>query len=119
MGDVKSINDYERGLRHVSRLEAQALRKNYNVSGNVGLALYDPTDGSVYLQVFSQRTGAEPRRIIWEGEIGRIEIPQGMTPVNIGNEVEEAVRTLVGNATGQQFPTKASNAHGPDLHIPN
>jgi len=114
-GDVKSLNSYEAGLKHVSLMEGRGV---YNTNGNVGLALYDPNDGAVFLQVFGPRTGSQARTIIWEGQIGKIDIPKGLTPTQIGNEVEEAVRNLVGRATGQSFPTKAANAHGPDLHIP-
>ena len=114
-GDVKSIYNYEQGLAHVSEMEGRGI---YNTSGNVGLALYDASDGAVYLQVFGPRVGSNPRTIIWEGQIGTIEIPQGMTPTQIGNAVEESVRQLVGSATGQTFPTKLPNAPGPDLHIP-
>jgi hypothetical protein len=114
-GDVKSINSYEAGLKHVSLMEGRGI---YNTSGNVGLALYDPSDGAVFLQVFGPRAGSSARTVIWEGQIGTIQIPKGMTPTQIGNAVEEEVRQLVGRATGQTFPTKAANAHGPDLHIP-
>lgn len=114
-GDVKSINSYEAGLRHVSEMEGRAI---YNTSGNVGLALYDAKDGAVFLQVFGPRAGASARTVMWEGQIGTIQIPQGMTPTQIGNAVEEEVRQLVGRTTGQTFPTKAANAPGPDLHIP-
>jgi hypothetical protein len=114
-GDVKSIDDYAKGLKHVSLMEG---REIYNTSGNVGLALYDVRDGGVFLQVFGPRVGSNPRTIIWEGQIGTIEIPQGKTPIQIGNAVEEPVRQVVGRATGQTFPTKPANAHGPDLHIP-
>jgi hypothetical protein len=112
MGDVKSIDDYYRGLRALSEMEG---RGRYNTSGNTALALYDAATGEVYLQIFGR---GDTRRIIAEGWIGRIDIPQGLTPMQIGNAVEEPVRNLVGRVVGQSFPTKAPNAHGPDLHIP-
>lgn len=115
MAEIKSLPDYPRGLRHLSEMEGRGI---YNTSGNVALALYDPSDGAVILQVFGPRVGSSARTVIWEGQIGWIQIPKGMTPPQIGNAVEEPVRQLVGRATGQSFPTKAANAHGPDIHIP-
>lgn len=116
MGDIKSINDYERGLKHISEMEG---RGKYNASGNVGMAMYDAATGDVILQVFGPRSGSSPRVIVWEGNIGRVNVPPNLTPIQIGNAIEEPVRQLVGQATRQMFPTKAANAHGPDLHIPN
>jgi hypothetical protein len=115
MGDVKSMNSYAAGLRHISEMEGRGI---YNTAGNVGMAMYDPATGDVFLQVFGERTPGMPKRIIWEGQIGSVEIPKGMTPTQIGNWIEEPVREMVGEATGQIFPNKAPNAPGPDLHIP-
>jgi RHS repeat-associated protein len=114
MGDVKSIYSYERknGLLHISEMEG---RGKYNTNGNIGIAVYDRATGEVYFQVFGPRSGNDPRRVIWEGPIGRIPIPKGMTPINIGHAVEQDVRDLVTRATGQEFLSKRSNAHGPDL----
>lgn len=110
MGDVKSIDSYYEGIRHLSEMEG---RGAYNTSGNVGLALYDKATGDVYLQVFGPRTSSY-REIIWEGVIGKVDIPN-LVPVKAGIELEEPVRKLVEQATGQEFGQKAANAHGPDL----
>jgi hypothetical protein len=116
MGDVKSIDGYNKGIRHISEMEG---RGKYNTNGNIGIALYDRKTGEVYLQVLGPAAGpGQPRRIIYEGPIGRVQIPPGKTPVQIGNEVEEPVRDLVRNVTGQPFPAKPSNAPGPDLTTP-
>lgn len=116
MGDVKSINDYNRGIRHISEMEG---RGKYNTNGNIGIALYDPRTGDVYLQVLGLPSGpGQPRKIIYEAPIGRVQIPAGRTPIQIGNEVEEPVRELVRRVTGQRFPAKPSNRGGPDLLAP-
>jgi hypothetical protein len=124
MGDVKSIYSYNKGAVHVSEMEG---RDKYNTDGNIGIALYDRKNGKVILQVFGPRPAGrgQPRKIIYEGEIGSVEIPAGKnrfgyekTPTQIGDEVEEPVRDLVRKATGQNFPWKRSNAHGPDLTTP-
>lgn len=85
---------------------------------NTALALYDSLNGDVILQVFGPASPGSARTIIWEGTIGRITIPTGLTPVQIGNAVEEPVRDLVRIFTNQNFPNKPSNAHGPDLLAP-
>ncbi len=112
MGDVKSINSYRQGIRHISEMEG---RGKYNTNGNIGIALYDRSNGAVTLQVLGPAAGPGlPRKIIFEGPIGTITIPAGSTPIQIGNDVEEAVRDLVRRATGQNFPAKPSNFPGPD-----
>jgi hypothetical protein len=117
MGDVKSIYGYKEGLVHVSEMEG---REKYNTNGNIGIALYDRETGDVYFQVYGQRAGpGQPRKIIYEGPIGRIEIPAGRTPIQIGGDVEEPVRELVRRVTGQPFLKKPWYAHGPDLMLPN
>jgi len=52
MGDVKSLDSYYKGIHHLSEMEG---RGKYNTKGNVGLALYDPKTGEVWLQVFGSR----------------------------------------------------------------
>jgi len=115
MGDVKSMDSYREGLRHVSRFEGE---EQYNTTGNVGIAMYDSQTGDVVLQVFGPRVAGQPRRIIFEEQIGRVAIPAGRTPTQIGNEIEEPVRKLVRLATKQPFPGKSPHAHGPDLLAP-
>jgi hypothetical protein len=116
MGDVKSIYSYNKGIRHISEMEG---RGKYNTNGNIGIALYDRKTGDVHLQVLGRPAGpGQPRKIIYEGPIGRVQIPAGRTPIQIGNEVEEPVRDLVRRVTGQPFPAKRSNAPGPDLTTP-
>jgi hypothetical protein len=124
MGDVKSIYSYNQGLLDVSELEGREQRQGnvvvskYNTTGNIGIAMYDSKTGDVVLQVFGPRVEGQPRRIIFEEQIGRVVIPPGRTAVQIGNEVEEPVRELVRRATGQPFPRKSPHAHGPDLVAP-
>jgi len=117
MGDVKTAtrNSYRENLKHISEMEGRGI---YNTNGNIGMAMYDPETGDVTLQVFGTAAPGQSRRIIWEGPIGKVKIPPGRTPVQIGNDVEEPVRDLVRKATGQQFPYKRSNAPGPDLRPP-
>ncbi len=115
MGDVKSIDGYKKGIRHISEMEG---RGKYNTNGNIGIALYDRKNGQVTLQVLGPASPGQPRKIIFEGPIGTIEIPEGLTEVQIGNAVEEPVRNLVRLATGQDFPSKRPNAPGPDLTTP-
>jgi hypothetical protein len=116
MGDVKSVDDYNRGLKHISEMEG---RGKYNTKGNIGVALYDRNTGDVTLQVFGAPSApGQPRKIIFEQPIGRVAIPPGRTPVQIGNEVEEPVRDLVRKATGQPFPAKPPQRGGPDLTTP-
>ena len=118
MGDVKSATpeSYSKNLGHISEMEG---RGKYNTNGNIGMAMYDPKTGDVTLQVFGPAAApGQPRKIIFEGPIGKIQIPAGRTPVQIGQDVEEAVRDIVRKATGQPFPSKPSNAPGPDLRTP-
>ena len=115
MGDVKSIND-RKALRHVSEMDG---RERYNTDGNVGIAYYDRNTGEVTLQVFGPPSGpGGPRQIIYEQPIGAVKIPQGRTPIQIGNDIEEAVRQVVRQATNQNFPYKSPHAHGPNLTTP-
>jgi len=80
--------------------------------------MYDPQTGDVVFQVYGPRVPGQARKIIFEGPIGRVQIPPGRTPIQIGNDVEEPVRDLARKAIGQAFPAKHPNAHGPDLIAP-
>ena len=127
MGDVKSIDD-KNALRALSEMDARekysrALGKSVRVYGtdnsNTGLAMYDPRTGKVTFQVFGPAPPGQARLVIWEGNIGSVPIPQGVRGVNVGNALEELVRDLVRQATGQNFPSKPWWAHGPDLWDPS
>lgn len=115
MGDVKAIGD-KKGLRHLSEMEG---RGKYNDTGQTALVYYDREGGVVSTQIFSQRPpGGGPRTIVFEGTIGRVDIPAGLTPIQIGSRVEEPVRRVFSEWIGYEYPTKSPNAHGPDLHKP-
>src|SRR5262249_50772861 len=72
MGDVKSLDSYYAAIHHLSEMEG---RGKYNAAGNVGLALYDPSTGDVYLQVFGPRAKGKDREVIFECIIGHVDIP--------------------------------------------
>jgi hypothetical protein len=131
LGEIKKLNEQEitRGLRQLGAREAEDefLRRISSAetaspalrAHNVGLALYDvDVKGGVavvYLQVFGPRTGPM-RSIIWEGEIGRVPLPQGfLTATQLGNWLEGPARALVSNATAQFFPGKDPSRPGADL----
>ena len=122
-GDVKTMtgSSYRANLKHVSEMEGRETAPSipkYNPNGNIGIAMYDNKTGDVAFQVWGPRVAGQERKIIWEGPIGKIQIPPGRTPIQIGTDVEEAVRDLARKATGQNFPSKPANAPGPDLIAP-
>jgi hypothetical protein len=89
MGDVKSVNSYYHGIRHLAEMDGRGI---YVTSGeNTALALYDSDNGNVVLQVFGPKFDSPMRPIIWEGIIGRVNIPEGLTPTQLGNFIEEQV----------------------------
>ncbi|MBW7885273.1 MAG: RHS repeat-associated core domain-containing protein [Caldilineaceae bacterium] len=109
MGDVKSLASYRSGLRHLAEMTAR-----YGGVLRTALALYDNLTGDVYLQVF-EPDDQGVRRVVWEGIIGKCEIPEGLGPAPLGNNIEAPIRKLVESAMKQKFADKAPNAPGPDL----
>jgi RHS repeat-associated protein len=120
IGDVKSIND-KNATRHLAEMEGREVagQSKYNTSGQAALVYYDRGNGAVTAQIFSERpAGGGPRTVVFEGQIGRVEIPQGIPPIRVGNLVEEPVRREFSRWIGYEYPTKLPNAPGPDLHKP-
>ena len=107
------MDSYNKGIQHLSLLTGI-----YKPTGNTALVLYDGT-GNVYMQVFGPPEKISMmRQIIWEGPVGTVSLPtntNGPGTSSFGNSIEDSVRILIQQVTGQQFGNKLPNAHGPDL----
>jgi hypothetical protein len=112
LGEVKSIKSYGRAVRQLSQRSS---------ASRTALALYDYDDVTeegvaVYLQVF-EPDAAGTYRITYDGLVGRVRPPEGVKPGTgpYGDAIEDPIRRLMEEVTGQGYDAKAPNAGGADL----
>jgi RHS repeat-associated protein len=121
VGEIKPDNP-ERIREGIAQLKMRETRQPTLEEGNVALVLYNVATGNItqtvwgpgQFRTYGPATEGD-RVVIWEGLIGRINIPNYLSPQEVGKLLEPAVRHTAEIANQQLYLGKSSSKTGADL----